>query len=680
MGGMKALRLCFAKLAPALTALSASAVTVNVMDFGAKGDGVADDTAAIQAAIDAVAAGRSGKVFFPYTPFGYRIASPGIEEVGGRACRAQLYIPAGVANIELEGEFPPSLGHPYQVRPQSAAKKGYSPTRFGLATNNVCLVSTWSPPEERDPTARPWTILATLEGTRLRGKFSVSQVSIVNLEFRARLDKEKMYPTGGGVNLQNAGHVRVFDSQFCLDDRVGDTILGKSLQPNPCHTVGLMTSGDQNDHQSLRNVAVQGFRYGLVLGEHVAADYLYVHNCENGIVFHDATHLSTIGHVVAQHNRVILATTTTNLFGHAKAPCNVVVGAVDLESGRGLLPEVSRLVWGVSDPENRLRGSLAWHQPSGKNEFPVEGAEDFVVRRHGDAEPWPREIVPGRVELRYDGGAPVAVLAAPGGGKAEVALDGACVRHYRPAGQPQALWRPAAASATSEKGAFRHGGIPVCWPWTGKAPGLPENGFARLHRWRIARAAADGDSTTLVLSLSDTKETRAVWPHKFRLELAVTLGETLSVALTTVNADETPFTFGEALHPYFLVDDAERAEVRGFDARPRRDRFAAGAEAVQQGPVRVAGRVNLEFPGAAGAAAEIVDPALGRSIAVGMAGNAAAVVWNPGARTCAQIADMRPGDWRGFLCVEAASDPAAPVTLAPGESHTIGVEIGSRGL
>ena len=355
----------------------------DVRDFGAKGAGVTDDTAAFQAAIDAVVAQGAGKIVVPYSPKGYRIAGPGREFVDGKPCRGQLVIPPTKGlNIAFEGEMPCKLLYSYQVRPPESVKSNFTPTRFGtMGMPNTCIFSDWTPPEERDPKARPWTILSTVEGNSCKGKFSITQVSIANLEFRAHLDKETMYPKGGCVNLQNSSRAIVRDSQFCLDDNVGDTILKKSLQPNPCHTVGLMMSGDQNDNQVLNNVAVQGFRYGLVLGEHVVADYLYVHNCEEGIVFHDATHLSVINHVVAQHNRVILSTTTTNLFGHTRAPCHVVVGPVNFESGHGLLPEVSRLVAGISDPENRLRGSLVWHQPWGDGKFPVIGAKNFTVTR-----------------------------------------------------------------------------------------------------------------------------------------------------------------------------------------------------------------------------------------------------------------------------------------------------------
>jgi hypothetical protein len=242
---------------------------VNVFDFGAKGDGRTDDTAAIQAAIDYTYQRGGGKIFFPFTPRGYRIASPAIEEVNGQPVRAQLVIPAGTGNIQLEGEMPCRFLYSYQVRPVDSP---YGTTRFmpqpgdpePRIFTSTTIFSDWDAPEEHDPTARPWSILSAPQGTSCLGKFSVSKFSITNLEFRVPLDHDKMYPTQSAVNLQNVSRVLVQDSQFCLNEQVGDTVLGKELQKNPCHTAGLILSGDQSDNNPVRNVAAQGFKYGIV--------------------------------------------------------------------------------------------------------------------------------------------------------------------------------------------------------------------------------------------------------------------------------------------------------------------------------------------------------------------------------------------------------------------------------
>ena len=67
---------------------------LNVRMFGAKGDGVTDDTEAIQKAIDFLDARGGGKLYFPYTKHGYLLSSPAKEyDSEGRLVRSQLILP-----------------------------------------------------------------------------------------------------------------------------------------------------------------------------------------------------------------------------------------------------------------------------------------------------------------------------------------------------------------------------------------------------------------------------------------------------------------------------------------------------------------------------------------------------------------------------------------------------------
>ena len=359
---------------------------LSVLDFGAKGDGVSDDTAAIQAGLDFLAARGGGRLYFPFRPKGYLVASPAREfAANGRIVRAQIVIPPGKHNIMLEGEMPCKILYGYQVRTGADPRLGT--TRFGGNLNmNTMIHSTWDAPEERDPKARPWAVIAAPEGNSAAGRFSVPVFSIANLEIRAHLNTEKMYPTTSAANLQNISRLIITDSQFCIDETVGDYDTGKELQESPCHTVGLMASGDQNDDQIFRNVASQGFKYGFVFGEHTTAEHLYVHNSEYAICFVDSTHPSIINRVVSQHNQRIFCTLPDGTFGRRANWVNLIVNEDDYETGEGTRPLVSRMQYGVWDPESRFRGSVTCLQGwpgDGTCFFPAEGGTNFVVRALG---------------------------------------------------------------------------------------------------------------------------------------------------------------------------------------------------------------------------------------------------------------------------------------------------------
>lgn len=361
---------------------------LSVFDFGARGDGWTDDTAAIQAGIDYLARRGGGRLFFPFTKNGYLIASPAKEfDDKGRPLRAQLEIPAGAGNIMLVGEMPCKQLYDYMVRSKALMKRGFPPTVFGAnRVMNTMLRSTWTAPEVTDIKERPWAVIAAPEGKSAAGKFSATQITFANLEIRVHLDKKKMYPTMSAANFHNISRVHVRDSQFCLDDSVGDTNLGMELQENPCHTVGLIASGDQNDNQIFRNVASQGFKYGFVFGEHTCAEHLYVHNSEYAVCFADSTHPSIINRVVAQHNTRIFCTLPDGAFGRKASWVNLIVNQCDYETGEGSKPEISRMRLGVHDPSNRFRGEITYLQGwpgNGQCFFPVEGGTNLVLRALG---------------------------------------------------------------------------------------------------------------------------------------------------------------------------------------------------------------------------------------------------------------------------------------------------------
>ena len=256
-------------------------------------------------------------------------------------------------------------------------------------------------------------------------------------------------------------------------------------------------------------------------------------------------------------------------------------------------------------------------------------------------------------------------LTARDGARAEVAPHGAHVLSWRAAGdERERLF-------LSERSEFRagtaiRGGVPVIFPQFATVGPLPRHGFARTLPWTLVDAGHDADGRArATLRLVDSEVTRPIWPHRFVAELTVTVGgQTLEIALAVTNPGDAPLAFTGALHTYLRVDDVARASLRGLRGHRYRDSAAGGAERVDRDDaLTVHGevdRIYLDVP----TALELCD-ADAPALAVAMTGFRDVVVWNPGAERAAALADLEPGGWMRFLCVEAAV-VAEPVVLEAG--------------
>jgi len=228
-----------------------------------------------------------------------------------------------------------------------------------------------------------------------------------------------------------------------------------------------------------------------------------------------------------------------------------------------------------------------------------------------------------------------------------------------------------------EDGKAIKGGIPVCWPWFGADPenqGRSAHGFVRNRQWQVtgSESLADG-STKIVMSMTDNAATRALWPHPFRLDIEITVGNSLRVELVTHNTGNESITISQALHTYFRVGDIGKVRVLGLDGTQYLDKTNDAARMTQSGPVTISGEVDRIYTDVTGDLS-IDDSSLGRRILIASSGCSTAVVWNPWVEVAASMADLDDDDYRHMLCVETANAGPETVEIAAGDAYRLTAE------
>src|SRR5512141_215643 len=117
---------------------------------------------------------------------------------------------------------------------------------------------------------------------------------------------------------------------------------------------------------------------------------------------------------------------------------------------------------------------------------------------------------------------PDFALTARDGAAAHIAQHGGHVCRWRTADGVERLYL---SPLSRQPGEPIRGGIPVVFPQFANRGPLPMHGFARTQPWTLGEQMLLPDGrASLIATLADTPATRALWPHSFRLELAVTVG------------------------------------------------------------------------------------------------------------------------------------------------------------
>jgi hypothetical protein len=339
--------------------------------FGAKADGVTDDTEAIQKAINTVFAQGGGIVFFPRGV--YVLGKPPVtRDIRGNNPNGQIYIPSrelaklkedgtGIANLEehnkqggisLVGECVPlSTVGQYAVH-QTDPEQVKLVMEMAAPFAGTVLYSTYT---NLHPDSKPTAILGFSVPQDTHFGFGSGQTELKNLTFRAHAEKGKGYPTLSGINAQCARSIVMANVNVDVD-----LPLPKLVDP-PCDVAGIIFPKVNCELSYVANLGVYGFKYGYIFGEHSNGDAIYAATCTHAFVFSGGSHIICLGLLTAQNCRHQLTSLSTSLLGHPPGRAFLKIEAVNIERNPKQIPYDFNYLNFVNDPGNLLYGSMMFH-------------------------------------------------------------------------------------------------------------------------------------------------------------------------------------------------------------------------------------------------------------------------------------------------------------------------------
>ena len=269
-------------------------------------------------------------------------------------------------------------------------------------------------------------------------------------------------------------------------------------------------------------------------------------------------------------------------------------------------------------------------------------------------------VAPPHLALLHHQGQACIRLSLPAGDSVQIALHGAQVLSWVTGGRERLFL---SSQAVFDGHSAIRGGVPVCFPQFNQRGPLPKHGFARNLVWEADPSAEwVGSAAQISLSLADTEETRAMWPHAFAVSLVVQLAPgSLQITLVVRNNGAQPMPFTGALHTYLAVSHISEVWLSGLDGQPSWDALTDQL-GLHEDDIFFDGEFDRVFV-AAPTPLTLHDGKQRLRITQSDSW-ADTVVWNPGESLCRRIADLPADGYSQMLCVEAAQ-VLKPVVLAP---------------
>lgn len=248
--------------------------------------------------------------------------------------------------------------------------------------------------------------------------------------------------------------------------------------------------------------------------------------------------------------------------------------------------------------------------------------------------------------------------------QAAIALQGAHLLFWQPTEQRRpVIWLSEKAQFKSGK-AIR-GGVPICWPWFNQL-GTPSHGFARISLWQLTQYNENEHEVSLIFTLTDTSQTRQLWPHAFNATMTMILGKQGYLELSMFG----DYQATGALHSYFNIDDINQIKVTGLGT-DYRDALSVPNQPKLDGELTFDQAVDRSYTHA-NVINYIHD--IDRTIKLTHHNNSEVVTWNPWQTGAKAMVDMVDDGYKTMVCVETARI-TKPLIVTPTQSEKLAVTI-----